>query len=116
VYKLTSLGKVAAIYYKPFLDTLTAIEINEDFWRDHDITAVPDTLLSRIQELKECRIIKDEHEHIYDSHKAFMDNVPASNRFMGFASIFLQCYPAMFLEMARREYPDFHNCYAKCLF
>ena len=105
VYKLTSLGKVAAIYYKPFLDTLTAIETNEDFWRDHDITAVPDTLLSRIQELKECRIIKDEHEHIYDSHKAFMDNVPASNRFMGFASIFLPSYPAMFLEMARRNIP-----------
>ncbi|KKG30705.1 helix-turn-helix transcriptional regulator [Methanosarcina mazei] len=105
VYKLTSLGKVAAIYYKPFLDTLTAIETNEDFWRDHDITAVSDTLLSRIQELKECRIIKDEHEHIYDSHKAFMDNVPASNRFMGFASIFLPSYPARFLEMARRNIP-----------
>lgn len=105
MYKLTSLGKVSAIYYKPFLDTLTAIEANEDFWRDHDITAVPETLLSRIQELKECRVIKDEHEHIYDSHKTFMDNVPASNRFMGFTSIFLPTYPSTFLNMARRNIP-----------
>ena len=28
LYRLTSLGKVSAIYFKPFLDTLTAIEAN----------------------------------------------------------------------------------------
>ncbi len=60
---LTSLGKVAAIYYRPFLDTLTAIETNEDFWRNHDLDAIPDTLLSRIQELKDCRVVRNEHEH-----------------------------------------------------
>ena len=66
MYRLTSLGKVSAIYYKPFLDTLTAIEANEDFWRDHDLGAIPDMLLNRIQELKDCRVVRDEHEHIYD--------------------------------------------------
>lgn len=105
MYHLTSLGRVSAIFYKPFLDTLTAIEANEDFWKDHDLVAIPDTLLTRIQELKECRIVRDEHEHIYDSHKTFMDNVQVSNRFMGFSSIFLPSYPSMFLEMAQRNIP-----------
>ncbi|AKB17250.1 winged helix-turn-helix domain-containing protein [Methanosarcina sp. WWM596] len=105
VYQLTSLGKVSAIYYKPFLDTLAAIEANEDFWRDHDLGAVPETLLNRILDLKECRVVKDEHEHIYDSHKAFMENVLTASRFMGFTSIFLPSYPSMFLEMARRNIP-----------
>lgn len=105
LYRLTSLGKVAAIYYRPFLDTLAAIEANEDFWKDHDLIAVPDILLNKIQDLKECRVIKDEHEHIYDSHKAFMENVLTSGRFMGFTSIFLPSYPSMFLEMARRNIP-----------
>ncbi|MDP4228598.1 MAG: ArsR family transcriptional regulator, partial [Bacteroidota bacterium] len=86
MYKLTSLGKVSAIYYKPFLDTLTAIETNEDFWRDHDLSAIPDTLLNRIQELKECKVMRDEHEHIYDTHKAFVENVLSSTRFIGFTS------------------------------
>ena len=31
MYQLTSLGKVSAIYYKPFLDTLTAIEDKRRF-------------------------------------------------------------------------------------
>lgn len=105
MYRLTSLGKVAAIYYRPFLDTLTSIEANEDFWRNHDLEAIPDILLSRILELKECRVVKNEHEHIYDSHKSFTDNVMSSNQFMGFASIFLPTFPKMFLDIARRNIP-----------
>jgi len=75
MYRLTSLGKVAAVYYRPFLDTLMSIEANEDFWRNHDLDAIPDTLLTRILELKDCRVVRNEHEHIYDSHKSFMENV-----------------------------------------
>ena len=105
MYRLTPLGKVSAAYYKPFLDTLKAIESNEDFWKNHDLTAIPDTLLNRIQDLKECRIVKNEHEYIYDSHKSFMDNVMTSTYFMGFASIFLPSFPKMFLEIARKKIP-----------
>jgi predicted transcriptional regulator len=105
MYRLTSLGEVSAIYFKPFLDTLTAIEANENFWKEHDLTAIPDSLLNRIQELKESRVIRDEHEHIYDTHKAFMDNVLSSTRFMGFSSIFLPSYPSMFLALARKNVP-----------
>lgn len=105
LYHLTPLGKVSALYYKPFLDTLTAIETNEDFWRDHDLSAIPEALLNRIQELKECRVIRDEHEHIYDTHKAFLENVLSSNRFVGFSSIFLPGHPSMFLELAQRGIP-----------
>lgn len=105
MYRLTSLGKVSAVYYKPLLDTLIAIETNEIFWRDHDLAAVPEILLNRIQELKECRVVRDEQEHIYDTHKAFKDNVLASTHFLGFSSIFLPSHPQMFLELARKNIP-----------
>jgi predicted transcriptional regulator len=105
MYRLTCLGKVAVVYYRPFLDTLTAIEANGDFWSNHDLDAIPETLLNRIQELKDCRIVKNEHEHIYDSHNSFIDNVSSSTYFMGFTSIFLPRFPAMFLELARKNIP-----------
>lgn len=105
MYRLTPLGKVSAMYFKPFLDTLSAIEANEKFWKEHDLTGIPETLLNRIQELKECRVVKDEHENIYDSHKTFIENVQSSTRLMGFASIFLPHYPQMFLNMAREKIP-----------
>jgi predicted transcriptional regulator len=105
MYRLTYLGKVSAVYYKPFLDTLTAIETNNDFWSNHDVDAIPETLLSRIQELKDCRTVQNEHDHIYDSHKSFMEDVSYSTHFMGFASIFFPSFPKMFLEMARKNIP-----------
>jgi predicted transcriptional regulator len=103
LYQLSSLGKVSFIHYKPFLDTLAAIEVNDDFWINHDHNAIPETLLNRIQELKDCKIITNEHEHIYDSHKSFIDNVMSSTQFKGLASIFLPNFPKMFLGMARKN-------------
>ena len=76
-----------------------------DFWRNHDHDAIPDTLLSRIQELKDCGIVRNEQEHIYDSHKSFMENVMSSTQFRGFASIFLPNFPEMFLGLARKNIP-----------
>ena len=91
------------MHYEHFLNSLISLEANADFWIKHDFTPIPDTLLSRIQELKDCRVIRDEHEHIFDSHKTFQDNVLASTRFMGFSSIFLPSYLKMFLELARKK-------------
>ncbi len=105
LYQLSSLGKVSVIHYKPFLDTLKAIEANDDFWRNHDHDSIPDTLLSRIQELKDCKIVTNEQEHIYDSHKSFIENVMFSTQFRGLASIFLPNFPKMFLELARKNIP-----------
>jgi len=104
-YLLSSLGKVSAVHYKPFLDTLTAIEANDDFWINHDLDTIPDTLLNRIKELKDCGIIRNEQEHIYDSHKSFIENVMSSTQFKGLASIFLPNFPEMFLGLARKNIP-----------
>ena len=57
MYWLTPLGKVSAMYFRPFLDTLSAIEANEKFWKEHDLTGVPETLLNRIQELEKLFIV-----------------------------------------------------------
>lgn len=102
LYYLTPIGKVAARHFEPFLKTLNAIEVNESFWKKHDLSNIPENLLDRIKDLGECKIEKDENEYIYDSHIHFLDNVTASSHFMGFSSIFLPHYPSLFLEMARK--------------
>lgn len=101
-YYLTSIGKVTARHFEPFLNTLYAIEANENFWKKHDLAHIPENLLDRIKDLGECRIEMDENENIYDSHENFLNNITASSRFMGFSSIFLPHYPSFFLKMARK--------------
>lgn len=105
LYHLSSLGKVSILHFKPFLDTLASIEANQDFWMNHDHDAIPDKLLGRIQELKDCKVVTNEHEHIYDSHKSFIENVTSSTQFKGFTSIFLPNFPKMFLGLARNNVP-----------
>jgi len=77
--------------------------IDSDFWRSHDLTAIPSILLKRVQELKNCKVVRDEYEHIYNSYKKFLDNGLISNYYMGFLSICLPSYPSMFLDMARKN-------------
>jgi predicted transcriptional regulator len=99
LYSLAPLGTVAAMYYRPLLDTLDAIEANGEFWGEHDLSAIPDELLFRIQELKECKVIT-ETEYSLESHRQFIENVKRSKCFKGVTSVFIPSYPKMFLELA----------------
>lgn len=77
-YQLTPFAEAALVDYKPFLDTLTAIETNESFWKDHDTSGIPRELLHRIKELKTCKIITAEAHNINESHPEFVENVANS--------------------------------------
>jgi len=66
-YKLTLLGEIAAVNYKPFLDTVEAIERNKDFWEKHDSSAIPTEFLYRLRDLKDCKVIASENFNICES-------------------------------------------------
>ncbi|MDD4588897.1 MAG: winged helix-turn-helix domain-containing protein [Parabacteroides sp.] len=102
LYSLAPLGRVAAMYYKPLLDTLDAIESNESFWGEHDLSAISAELLYRIRELKECSVIRAESYNICESHPEFKENVSNSLYFKGAACIFIPSWIDLFLELANR--------------
>lgn len=101
-YSLTSLGKVLALHYKPFLDTITAIEANKDFWNDHDISAIPESLIYRIKELKGCKVIRAEDCNLFESHREFVKNVSNSLCFKGATGIFIPSWIKLFSDLASR--------------
>lgn len=99
-YQLTLFGKILAKYYKPFLDTITAIESNGDFWESHDLSAIPEDLFFRIHELKDCKVVEAENSNLFESHKEFVENVSKSTRFMGAACVFIPSWTELFLNLA----------------
>lgn len=105
LYSLAPLGKVAAMYYRPLLGTLDAIEANGEFWGEHDLSVIPEPFLTQISALKECRVLSDTHSNIFDTHDDFVANTLASTHFNGFTSIFMPSWPDIFLELAREEIP-----------
>jgi predicted transcriptional regulator len=102
MYWLTSFGKVAAFYYKPFLDTLMAIEANEDFWNKHDISIIPKRLWYKIKNLKGCNVIKGE-DFVFESHKNFIDCIAKSQHFRGATCIFFPEWIKLFSELSSQE-------------
>jgi len=99
-YSLTRLGNILANYYRPFLDTIAAIEANEEFWNDHDISAIPEELLDRIQELKECKTVKTEDYNICEPQPTFIEYVTNSMRIQGAACIFRAQWVSVFANLA----------------
>lgn len=104
-YQITPIGKVAAKYLRPLVDTLESIEKNEDFWKDHIIDGIPQHLLDRISELGDCNIHEEGLENIYDSHKSFLENISRSKEVCGVSSIFIPIYPEFFANLANNNVP-----------
>jgi predicted transcriptional regulator len=104
-YHITPIGRVAARYLRPLVDTLGSIEKNEEFWKVHNIEGIPQHLLDRISELGECITHEESIENIYDSHKNFLDNIAVSKEVYGVSSIFIPTYPEFFANIAKNNVP-----------
>lgn len=87
-YEITLFGKIISSYYKPFLDTITAMESNNEFWENHDLSAIPEELLYRIQELKDCIIAKIEDYKICVPHVKFVNMVKKATKIKGITHVF----------------------------
>jgi len=104
-YQLTTVGKILSSYYKPLLDTITAIESNCDFWENHDLSAIPEGLLYRIRDLKDCKIVKAEEYKICASHIEFVKHVKSARSFKGVTSVFNPLWIDIFYELSSSRVP-----------
>ena len=104
-YDLTWIGNVAAISYKPFLDTINALEIHKDFWKNHDTSVIPTEFLNRIRDLKDCKVIASEDCDICESHQIFKEEVANSMSFEGAACIFIPEWIDMFSKLSDQRAP-----------
>ncbi len=99
-YALTRIGEVIISNLSPFVKTLGVIEGQEEFWREHDLDAVPPPLLMKMRELGNIQLIESGIEEIYEPHKEFLDNILKSRKLMGISPIVHPVYPDFFLQLA----------------
>lgn len=102
-YCLTELGCVVAAYLDALVKTLETIEKEENFWKEHDLEAIPTPLLMKINELGDIQIIENSIEQIYEPHKDFLDNIMKSRKVSGISPIVHPIYPDFFLKLAENE-------------
>ncbi len=101
-YALTPLGRAASESLFPLVKTLRVIEAHENYWREHDLSAVPQHLLKRIGELGECILIERSAENIYEPRKEFIENAVKSKKILGISPVFNPAYPPAIIEAAMK--------------
>ncbi|VVB91161.1 Methanogenesis regulatory protein FilR1 [uncultured archaeon] len=101
-YTLTEIGQVVAGHLQLLVETLEVVEKHEEFWREHDVGAIPFPLLMRISELDDTRIIDNGIEELFEPHKEFIENILNSKKVMGISPIVHPNYPEFFLQLAER--------------
>lgn len=102
---ITPMGKVISSYYKPLLDTIAAYEKSKEFWDTHNVNAIPDDLLLRMNELKECNLLTAKDFEIVESHPEFVSFVQDSTCFKGAACIFRASWIELFLALSNSGAP-----------
>jgi len=104
-YHITPMGKAILDHYRPLLDILETIEKNQTFWKEHYVSDIPPNLLKDLAKLKNCDLVSDAVENIYESHKVFEENVSKSSYIKGLSCIFIPTYPDFFVSLAENNVP-----------
>lgn len=99
IYKLTSLGFIEAQICQQCVTASETIEKFKDFWLNHDVSAIPESLITRIGALKEASLIKAESSELGKVHETFMQVLLSAKKIRGISPIFHPDYVAAFRHL-----------------
>ncbi|MCK4438771.1 ArsR family transcriptional regulator, partial [Candidatus Bathyarchaeota archaeon] len=98
-YKLTSLGVMEAILIEEASSAVKVLERFQDFWLQHDVTAIPSHLMQRIGALQDSTLIQDNSIALDRVHLTFQKLLLTSRRVWGVSPIFHSDYVGAFQRL-----------------
>ncbi|MFH1773434.1 MAG: winged helix-turn-helix domain-containing protein [Methanobacteriota archaeon] len=99
-YALTEIGSVIAESFNQFVKTLNAFEENEEFWKEHEISGIPEEFRLRIHELGDYKIFRSTPTEIFKPHDEYIKNLLKSKWIRGVSPVLHPEYPKAFLILA----------------
>jgi predicted transcriptional regulator len=99
-YRITPLGRAYVNFLTPFRDFTNVLD-ESPFWKDHDISPIPEDLLFRLNELKNCKTVRIERSDVFEPGALFMHYVGIASEVSGTASTFFPGWIPKFLEKSR---------------
>ncbi|MGC9515613.1 helix-turn-helix transcriptional regulator [Methanocrinis sp.] len=92
-YALTNLGKMQAYMLTEMMDFVLVMEKYHDFWLTHDISAIPETLLTRIGMLSRSEILEGDPADILRTQEFFISELRGAKAIRGLSPIIIPGYP-----------------------
>ena len=101
-YKLTSLGVLEAQVCREYYSTAEVIKNYKEFWLTHDISGIPEPLITKIGALKDSVLIKSGGVDLQKVHENFVNILLSSKTIKGVSPIFHPDYISTFEEVLNR--------------
>jgi len=103
VSELTTIGKLVVDEMLPLLETVETFNGDIDYWGTRDLDFIPPYLLKRMNELRNCEVIKPPTREMYELNNKITSSCYTSDSVNMIAAYFHPDYPALFSEMANRN-------------
>jgi predicted transcriptional regulator len=104
-YHMTPMGKAIIKNFLPFLNTINVFDQYLEFWKEHDLSSIPDELLYRINEIKNYIIIEDDLSDMDRTRTEFFKVVNSSKSFVGVSCMFVESLPELCLNAVKNDIP-----------
>ena len=101
LYSLTVMGTVISQKMIPLLETLEMYSDNQKYWEEHNLSAFPDILLSRLNELQNCLLAEPELSRLYELPLKFEENLLKSKRICEISSFFSPIYHSSYIKLVK---------------
>ncbi|TAJ45728.1 helix-turn-helix transcriptional regulator [Methanofollis fontis] len=101
-YRLSDQGMLIVHFMEPLVSTIESLENNKNFWKEHNISAIPLKMLQRLSELKNTSVTECSIEESFEPHTHLLDNIEKSFSLKGISPIVNPMYPHFFLNGAKQ--------------
>lgn len=86
-YELTDMGDQVFKKVQSLVNVLILLE-QDNYWLEHDLSGIPQYLLERIGDLKDCSLVKTDPSQIFEPNMELLNFFSSSRDLMIFSSIY----------------------------
>jgi len=105
-YALTTIGEVVALKLVDFVNAIEVLKKHETFWLEHDLSAIPPSMLAKIGDLSDSILLTDTPTEIFKSHTTLTQVLEDANAVKGIYPIFNLQYLSIIEELVNRKRID----------
>lgn len=101
-YELTDMGEQVFKKVQSLVNVLTLLE-KDDYWIEHDLSGIPQYLLDRIGDLKDCKLVEADPSQIFEPSTELLNFFSSSRYLMVFSSFYRPEFLPLYTKLGRLE-------------
>ncbi|RXA21468.1 winged helix-turn-helix domain-containing protein [Methanosarcina sp. MSH10X1] len=101
-YELTDMGEQVFKKVQSLVNVLTLLE-RDNYWIEHDLSGIPQYLLDKIGDLKDCKLVEADPSQIFEPSTELLNFFSSSSYLMVFSSFYRPEFLPIYTKLGRME-------------